>query len=194
MRKRTTPTGIHIALMHYPVYDRQERVIATALTTLDIHDMARLAKTYGVRGFHIVTPLRSQQALARRLIAHWVTGWGAHYNATRKEALALVKMAEDLEAVLKGIEAEEGCRAKTIATAARHYDQARPYSEMAALLRQEGNIPYLILFGTGWGMTRELIAQCNYVLEPIEGKEYNHLSVRTAAAIILDRLLRGEVQ
>ena len=193
MKKRATPAGIHIALMHYPVYDRRERVIATALTTLDIHDMARLAKMYGVKGFHIVTPLRSQQELARRLIAHWVTGWGARYNATRKEALALVKMADDLEAVLKGIEQEEGCRAKTIATAARRYVQARPYSEMAALLRQGGDTPYLILFGTGWGMTRELIAQCNYVLEPIEGKEYNHLSVRTAAAIILDRLLRGEV-
>jgi len=131
--------------------------------------------------------------LANRLIAHWVTGWGARYNPTRQEALALVKMADDLEAVVREIEREEGRPAKTVATAARRHPLARPFKEVAELLRKKNDTPYLILFGTGWGMTRELIEQCNYVLEPIEGNGYNHLSVRTAAAIILDRLLRGEV-
>ena len=193
MKKQETGAGIHIALMHYPVYDQHERVVATALTTLDIHDLARLAKTYGIKGFYIVTPLRSQQALANRLIAHWVTGWGARYNPTRQEALALVKMADDLESVAQEIEREEGQRAMTVATAARRHPLARPFKEVAELLRKKGNTPYLLLFGTGWGMTKELIEQCNYVLEPIEGNGYNHLSVRTAAAIILDRLLRGAV-
>ena len=193
MRKRETKAAIHIALIHYPVYDRRERVVSTALTTLDIHALARLAKTYGIKGLYIVTPLRSQQALAKRLIAHWVTGWGARYNPTRQEALALVKMADDLESVAQEIEREEGQRAKTVATAARRHPLARPFKEVAELLREKGDTPYLILFGTGWGMTKELIEQCNYVLEPIEGNGYNHLSVRTAAAIILDRLLRGEV-
>jgi hypothetical protein len=186
--------AIRIALLHYPVYGRQERVIATALTTIDIHDLARLARTYGVEGFYVVTPLLSQQELARRLIDHWVSGWGARYNPTRKEALSLVRMADDLEEVLREIEQEEGRKAKTVATAARRYAQARPCREMAKLLRREEEGPYLILFGTGWGLTREIVEQCNYVLEPIEGKGYNHLSVRTAAAIILDRLLGGEVR
>jgi hypothetical protein len=193
MRKREANAGIRIALIHYPVYDQHERVVATALTTLDIHDLARLTKTYGIKGLYIVTPLQSQQALANRLIAHWVTGWGARYNPTRQEALALVKMADDLEAVVREIEREEGRPAKTVATAARRHPLARPFKEVAELLRKKNDTPYLILFGTGWGMTRELIEQCNYVLEPIEGNGYNHLSVRTAAAIILDRLLRGEV-
>jgi hypothetical protein len=184
---------IHIALIHYPVYDRQEKVIATALTTLDLHDLARLAKTYGLAGFSVVTPLRSQQALARRLIDHWVTGWGARYNPNRKEALSVVRIAGDLEEVLARIEQEEGRRAKTVATAARRYAQARSYGEMAALLHEGKDGPYLILFGTGWGLIREMVENANYVLEPIEGKGYNHLSVRTAAAIILDRLLGGEV-
>jgi hypothetical protein len=188
------PVTIRIALIHYPVYGRQERVIATALTTIDVHDLARLSRTYGVEGFYVVTPLSSQQELARRLIDHWVSGWGAQYNPTRKEALSLVKVADDLEEVLRGIEQEEGRKTKTVATAARRYAQARACGEIAKLLRKEEEGPYLILFGTGWGLTREIVEQCNYVLEPIEGKGYNHLSVRTAAAIILDRLLGGAVR
>ena len=182
---------IYIALMHYPVYDRQQRVTATALTTIDIHDLARLARTYGLKGFYVVTPLRSQQTLAQRLIDHWVTGRGAVYNPTRKEALSLVRMADTLEEVLQGIEKKQDRRAKTVATAARRYTQARSYGEMAELLRKGEDNPYLILLGTGWGLTREVVEKSDYVLEPIEGKGYNHLSVRTAAAIILDRLLGG---
>lgn len=182
---------IYIALIHYPVYDRQEQVTATALTTLDVHDLARLARTYGVDGFYVVTPLRSQQALARRLIDHWVTGRGAVFNPTRKEALSLVRMADTVEEALQGIEQEQGRGAKTVATTARRYCESLPYDEMAELLRRGSDNPYLILFGTGWGLTQEIVKKSDYVLEPLEGKGYNHLSVRTAAAIILDRLLGG---
>jgi len=56
------------------------------------------------------------------------------------------------------------------------------------LLRETA--PFLILLGTGWGLTDEILARSDYILEPIEGdSDYNHLSVRSAAAIILDRLL-----
>jgi hypothetical protein len=184
--------AIYCALLHYPVYDRQKRVTATALTTIDVHDLARLARTYGLNGFYVVTPLRSQQALARRLIDHWVRGRGAVYNPTRKEALSLVRIADSLEEVLGGIEEEEGRRAKTVVTAARRYPTARSYGEMTKLLHAGRDGPYLILFGTGWGLTREVVEKSDYVLESIAGKGYNHLSVRTAAAIILDRLLGGE--
>jgi hypothetical protein len=192
VRQWGTTVPIYIALIHYPVYDRQERVTATALTTLDIHDLARLSRTYGVDGFYVVTPLRSQQALARRLIDHWVAGRGAVYNPTRKEALSLVRMADTVEDALQGIEQEQGCRAKTVVTTARRYTGARSYGEMAELLHTGGDNPYLILFGTGWGLTQEVVEKSDYILEPLEGKGYNHLSVRTAAAIILDRLLGGE--
>jgi hypothetical protein len=183
--------AIYIALLHYPVYDRQERVTATALTTLDIHDVARLARTYGLKGFYVVTPLQSQQTLARRLIDHWVTGRGAAYNPTRMEALSLVRIADDLEAVVTGIEQEEGRKAKTVATTARRYAGSRSFGEIKKLLSKRGGAPYLILLGTGWGLTREVAEGADYLLEPIGGKGYNHLSVRTAAAIILDRLLGG---
>jgi hypothetical protein len=183
--------AIYIALLHYPVYDRQERVTATALTTLDIHDVARLARTYGLKGFYVVTPLQSQQTLARRLIDHWVTGRGADYNPTRKEALSLVRIADNLEAVVTGIEQEQGRKPTLVATTAKHYADTHSFGEIKKLLSRRGDAPYLILLGTGWGLTRDVAEGADYLLEPIEGKGYNHLSVRTAAAIILDRLLGG---
>lgn len=118
-------------------------------------------------------------------------GRGAAYNPTRKEALSLVRMAADLEGTLEEIEAEGGRRVKTVATAARDYAGARSYGEMADLLQRKEKGPYVILFGTGWGLTREMVERSDYILEPIGGRDYNHLSVRTAAAIILDRLLGG---
>jgi hypothetical protein len=49
----------------------------------------------------------------------------------------------------------------------------------------------LVLFGTGWGLAQGVIAGADAVLEPIRPRrgDYNHLSVRAACAIALDRLL-----
>jgi len=181
---------IYMALIHYPVYDRQKRVVAAALTTIDLHDLARLARTYGLGGVYVVTPLRSQQELARRLIEHWVTGWGSRYNPGRKEALSRVRLSDDLAEALDDVGRTRGSRAKTVATAARRYEGACSYPDMGRRLLVAEDA-YVILFGTGWGLTEELVATCDYVLEPIEGKGYNHLSVRSAAGIIVDRLLGG---
>ena len=50
----------------------------------------------------------------------------------------------------------------------------------------------LLLFGTGWGLAPEALARMDDVLEPVRGTtDYNHLSVRSAASIILDRLRNG---
>jgi hypothetical protein len=39
-------------------------------------------------------------------------------------------------------------------------------------------------------LSEELIARCEYILDPIYGPtSYNHLPVRVAAGIMLDRLL-----
>ena len=53
----------------------------------------------------------------------------------------------------------------------------------------------LLLFGTAWGLHDELLETVDYVLAPIAGRNgYNHLSVRTAAAIIMDRLVGREME
>ena len=50
--------------------------------------------------------------------------------------------------------------------------------------------PYALVLGTAWGLADTFIKQADYCLEPICGPtDYNHLSVRSAAAILLDRLL-----
>ena len=58
----------------------------------------------------------------------------------------------------------------------------------------EADEPYLLVFGTGWGLTDELLAEADWVLRPVYGvDDYNHLSVRSAVSIILDRLF-GEAR
>ena len=55
--------------------------------------------------------------------------------------------------------------------------------------------PVLLIFGTGQGLSPEIIKQCDYLLLPIDGfSEFNHLSVRSAVAIILDRWLGINIQ
>ena len=47
-----------------------------------------------------------------------------------------------------------------------------------------------MVLGTGWGLSPEVMARADLRLAPVQGPSYyNHLSVRAAAAVILDRLL-----
>ena len=58
----------------FPFTTSTGETIASAITPLDIHDFARLGKTYGVRGFFVITPLEDQQVLAHRILRHWIAG------------------------------------------------------------------------------------------------------------------------
>lgn len=50
--------------------------------------------------------------------------------------------------------------------------------------------PVLLVFGTGHGLAPEVLEGCDAILRPLRWMDgYNHLSVRAAAAIIMDRLL-----
>ena len=162
--------------------------MATAVTTVDIHDIARSARTYDLGGFYVITPLKSQTRLVQRFLRHWVEGRGATYNPTRRDALSLVKMEESMEATIGDISREWETGVKVVATAARPQRGNIGYHEFKEILSKRSH-PFLLLFGTGWGLTEEVMKDSDYVLAPIEGSDYNHLSVRSAAAIILDRLL-----
>ncbi len=177
---------VFLALLHWPVYDRNGNVITTALTTIDIHDLGRLCKTYGLGGVYIVTPLSSQIELGERMVKYWREGPGASFNPLRKMALENIKFSPTLEDVLSDLQAKFKDRPKTIATSAKRWPKIIGYRALKEEMKKGGL--FLLIFGTGWGLTWELIMSCDMVLEPIEGKGYNHLSVRTAAAIIIDRL------
>jgi len=182
-----------IALLHYPVYDKNSRIVATAVTNFDLHDIARLAKTYGLVRYYVVTPLPEQRELALRISRHWQQGWGAGYNPKRKAALDLMTVTESLDDALRDMKSEFGEPVCTVATGAKGTPNAVTYKELSRLLKADGT-NYLLLLGTGWGLTETVLDSADYVLAPITGPgDYNHLSVRSAASIIIDRLLGEQV-
>ncbi len=183
---------IYCALLHYPIVDRQGERITTAITNLDVHDLSRSARTYGLRRYFVVTPILAQRELASTLLSHWLEGRGGERIPERAEALALCEPSESLEHVRARVEALSGATPRLIATAARSvgHHTTRTYREEAQALEQQTR-PSVILFGTGHGLHPEVIDKVDVLLEPIRGSgDYNHLSVRSAAAIVLDRLLK----
>jgi tRNA (guanine37-N1)-methyltransferase len=186
---QATRAPLYVALLHYPVYDKNGQVVTTAVTNMDIHDIARSGKTYGIEGFYVVTPVKALQKLALKIIDHWEEGYGSQYNATRKEALALARVRDALDDVLIDIERECGAKPVLVVTSARSGANRTSFTGLRDMLKSNTR-PFLILFGTGWGLTEAIFSQADYVLEAIEGTSgYNHLAVRSAAAIVLDRLL-----
>ena len=183
---------LYLALIHAPVYNKNMEQVATSITNLDLHDIARSSSTYGVSAYYIVHPAQAQQDLARRIMGFWREGYGAEYNPDRYEAFSKVRLVAQLSDALKDIDDQQkGKKIHTVATDARLYLNTIEYSELRQRLEETEDV-FLLLLGTGWGLLKEDMEKADYILKPIYGHgEYNHLSVRSAAAIILDRL-RGK--
>jgi hypothetical protein len=181
-------SNLYVGLVHHPIYDKRKEVVASAITNFDIHDIARCTKTFGIGGFFIITPLESQVQLAERIIHHWVEGAGSIYNPTRKESLSQARVSRTIDEAEREVSELWQTKVKRVATGASPHPRNISF-ELFRKLSKDSDSPFLILFGTGWGLTQEVKDSSDYVLAPIEGKGYNHLSVRSAVAIILDRLL-----
>lgn len=181
-------SGISIALIHFPVYNKPGNVVATAISNVDLHDISRVAMTYGLLKFYVATPLKSQRELAQRIKDHWTAGYGASYNPDRKAAMERLAVVESLEQAEQDLKSLTGRVPLLVATGAKSRPGTIGYKEMASVIAGRGG-SYLILFGTGWGLEAGLIERCDFLLEPImAGPGYNHLAVRSAVAIIIDRL------
>lgn len=177
-----------MALIHHPVVDKNGETVAAAVTNLDLHDIARASKTYGVEPFYVLTPLEDQQRLVAQIIDHWVTGTGARYNPDRRTALALIRLLPSLEAAVDDMAERCGARPQTVVTSAQMAASDLDWDGLRHLA--DGERPILLLFGTAWGLAPEVIQQADYRLAPIAGRgEYNHLSVRSAVSIVLDRMV-----
>ena len=182
---------LYVALVHHPVYDKNHDVVTTAVTNMDVHDIGRLSRTFDVRAFFVCTPVPTLHRLVRRIIRHWETGPGATYNSTRKEALALVQVANDLDGAIIDIERLAGTLPFVVVTTAKAGPGRLSFSGLRDRLREPGP-PVLLVLGTGWGLTETILERADAILEPIQGSgDYNHLSVRSAAAIMLDRVRSG---
>jgi hypothetical protein len=187
----------YVALVHYPVLSKEGRIITSSVTNIDVHDIARSVVTYGASGFYVVTPVDALRGLVRRIMKHWEEGAGGDYNPTRREALASVRLERTLDGAEIDIERSSGTAPLIIASSARPLPQGPPpisYPELTAKIEAPGT-PILLLLGTAWGLADPALERCAGVLPPILGPggpdSYNHLSVRAAAAILLDRL-RGK--
>jgi len=181
----------YVALMHADVLigeDRQRGV--TSVTSIDVHDIARSSTTYGVQQFFIVTPLKDQQRIVGTLLDFWQKGIGVEYNRGRHEAVDRVRLKNTLDDVISAIEAHEGKKPIIITTSAGSHEHANliSYTDQQQVWAHER--PVLLIFGTGKGLAPSVIQQSDYLLFPIHGfTAFNHLSVRSAVAIVLDRWL-----
>ena len=179
--------NLYLALVHFPVVNKKNEPIGSALTTIDLHDMARASMTFGVRGFYVITPYQDQADLADQVIRHWTHGEGGRLNPGRKQALELVRVTPTFEAAVQQIYAERNQPVVTIATSAQKNKNS--VSTRKLKQRLDSNASHVLVFGTAWGLAQEMMDNCDLQLDPITGTgEYNHLSVRSAASIYLDRL------
>lgn len=177
--------NLYVALVHYPVENKTGETITTSLTNLDLHDIARVSCTYGLGGYFICTPVADQQALARTLIGHWLDGLGREANPDRSTALERVSVVGYLEEAVRQIAAWTGSRPKVITTSAKAGNLT--YPRVGEWLRSEA---VLLVLGTGHGLHRSLVAEADGMLRAIRYMDtYNHLSVRSALSIMVDRLL-----
>jgi hypothetical protein len=177
--------AVAVALVHHPILDRQGAVVTTAVTNLDIHDIARSSHTFGVSDFFIIHPVAAQRELVNRIRQHWVDGSGARRIPDRKPAMEGVRIVSSLDEAIAALDSPVLWVTSAAEGATLDYDAARD------LLRSPGP-PVLLCFGTGWGLAPEVLARAEHRLSPIRSPRpdgYNHLSVRAAAAIILDRLV-----
>ncbi len=207
--------ALFVALVHFPVTDRNGRIVTSAITSLDLHDIARSSRTYSVSGFFVIHPIQDQRDFATRVIDHWQTGYGRQFDSRRREALDLIRVVTNLDEAIVEIEQTEGARPVIVYTSARALTESeRPpetppappessqepgrtasraarlsYAELRARLERNDTPPVLLLFGTGFGMAPAVLERADLTLPPVFGPgAYNHLSVRAAAGIILDRL------
>ena len=177
---------ISIALVHYPIVDKHGTLQSSSITTFDIHDLSRSGRTYGIDRLYLVHPSPLQRGVAERILGYWNVGGGRAYNACRSEALENTETLATLELAIEHMTARAGVRPILMATSAKPGDGRITFEQCKKIIEK----PTMIILGTGWGLAPEVFEMCDYLLEPINGPtQFNHLSVRAAGAIILDRLL-----
>jgi len=183
---------LYVALIHYPILKKDGSIVSTAVTNFDVHDISRTCKTYNVKNYFLVTNLPAQRKIVEKVLDYWLNGYGGEFNPNRKEALEIFKIKNYLEDVIEEIEKMEGERPKIVFTSAKARNNVVSFEDLKDKIKNSDH-PFLILFGTGWGMPEEIREISDYNLEPIRANgEFNHLSVRAAVAITLDRLI-GEI-
>ncbi len=180
--------NIYVALIHHPVV-RNGTVVTSSITNMDIHDISRIAATYNIGGYYIVHPDEKMSSIAKKLIEHWVYGEGKDKNPDRYEALKTVTIVSDIQSAKKEILKKTGVNPLTVGTTALKKEKSVPLSSLV----KHKKTPLLILFGTAGGIEDKLLNSLDILLDPIDALTgYNHLSVRSAVSIFIDRLYMSD--
>lgn len=189
---KTIP-NFYIGLVHGPIRSKDGQEITTSVTNLDIHDISRSARTFGFKKYFLITPIKNQQAMVKKILGFWESDNGLIYNPDRKEALAEATVVDQIADAIEEIKNIEGIQPYVVVTGANFSKYEGKEKDLIQKLKIEHR-PMLLLFGTGWGLTQSVTDAADFRLEPIFGTAldgYNHLSVRSAVAIYCDRLARA---
>ena len=186
--------NIYLALIHYPVLGRDGKIVSSAVTNLDVHDIARTSRTYMLKGYYVVSHLPAQKDIVNNVLKYWLKEFGREYNPSRSEALTVVNTVDYIEDAIEDITRREGKKPKLVFTSAKKGKDRLSYREFSGKIK-ESEDSHLLIFGTSWGLPDEILAMCDYALEPVRGEsDFNHLSVRAAVAIILDRIIGEDIE
>ena len=187
--------NLSFCLVHYPVQLDAKKSGASSLTNLDIHDIARISRSYAMGFFHVVTPLQDQLRVLDEILRHWTRGPGGSGNADRAQALGLVCPATSLDEAVAHMTARHGVRPKLVASSAVWPGKNTGQAHKGPLMTPQevrhwcSQGPVMLCLGTAKGLAPEVLEQCDGLIRPVRFLGYNHLSVRSAAAILADRIL-----
>ena len=185
-------TNVYLGLVHYPVYNKAGETITSGITNLDLHDISRSAMTYDIQRFFIIHPNDRQKEIFEHILAFWKTDIAAIYNQHRVDALSVIGFSKSINDTINFIKNQENNEPIIVTTTARHLDNQVSFEKIKKMI-EIAERPILLLFGTGNGLHDDTHKQADFVLNSIKQKaNYNHLSVRSAVAIVLDRLFSEE--
>ncbi len=181
---------LYLGLVHSPVQNKRGEIVTTSVTNMDIHDISRSCKTFDIKKYFLITPIKLQHELVGRILGHWETEMALAYNPDRTDALGLATIVDSIHDSISQIEVETGKRPLIVVTGANFTNHGGEVKDLYSRWEID-KPPVLLLFGTGWGLAREVVEMADFKLAPIRGAgttHYNHLSVRSAVAIYLDRI------
>ena len=188
IKTQSVKSNLYLALVHHPIQNINGKIIKTSLTNLDIQDIARSCTTYGIKKYFITHPVKEQRDLAKSVLNYWKNNKNKRNDNSKHRAIETIEIKKNIKEAINSIKSAHRKRPKIVATDARIMDNMVNYSRLKDIIESNSN-PYLFLFGTGWGLAKEVLDGADYIIKPVGGYlEYNHLSVRSAVAIILDRL------
>lgn len=180
----------YVCLMHWPMKNSKGQESASALTNFDVHDFARLCRTYAVDRFFIVHPMQEQRAFAHKIVGHWIAGAGAAMNPDRAEAHSVIQIVASLDEVRAAVrESHPASSPLIVATKSAQHPDDESFVQLRARVFEQ-QTPVVLCLGTAWGFTDAFLAEADIRLAPVQPHaQYLHLSVRSAAAILIDRIL-----